>query len=162
MRPEKEEFYSRATSRLMRKLESMGLDKEELRKAKRFTLLFRNSFKNRDVKMATFAPDLYGDIDVFTYDADGFCKSSSYAFSKLMGNKEWQLMYINEMWTYGPHHYLMHMPSKTVFDLTEDQYTHSGIQVAYFLGRPVTLNKNENQSALRFMDALGLNNKMDR
>jgi uncharacterized protein Usg len=161
MRPEKEEYYSRATSRLMRKLEGMGLSKEELHKAKRFTLLFRNSFKNRDVKLATFAPDLDGDIDVFTYDADGFCKSSSYAFSKLMGDKDWQLMYINEIWTYGPHHYLMHMPTKTVFDLTADQYTHSGIEVAYYLGRPIKLNKHENQSALRFAQALGLDLKQN-
>jgi hypothetical protein len=53
-----------------------------------------------------------------------------------MGEKNWKLMYIDEIWTYGPHFFLYHVPSRQNFDLTADQYTVQGLDVPYYLGRP--------------------------
>lgn len=158
MRPEKEEFYRIATNKLLRQLDGMKMTPEQRHQAKKLTLLIRNRFKDHDVKMATFGPDLGYDISAFTYDADGFCKASSFTFMTMTNPKNWQLMYINEAWTYGPHHFLMHIPSKQVFDLTADQYTNVGISIPYEMGYSVTLNEQESQSARRFAAALAIKN----
>lgn len=157
----KQKFYKSATRRLLEQLDSMKMNPADRLVAKKLTLLFRNKFQDADVKMATFGPDLNYDISAFTYDADGFCKASSFSFMNQLNPKDWRLMYINELWTFGPHHYLVHIPSKQVFDLTADQYTHYGIDVPYDMGYPVKLNKQESQSAVRFAAALGLTQKQN-
>ena len=161
MRKEKEDFYQKATIRLMRQIDTMNMSPGDRHAAKKLVLLFRNRFKDHDVKMATFGPDLNYDISMFTYDSDGFCKASSCTFQKMHNPRDWQLMYINELWTFGPHHYLMHIPSKQVFDLTADQYTNVGIEVPYHMGYPVELNRAERQSANRFAAAIIANNKQN-
>lgn len=157
----KEDFYRAATSKLLKQIDGMNMTPVDKHHAKKLVMLFRNRFKDPEVKMATFGPDLNNDISAFTYDADGFCKASSCTFMNMTNPKDWQLMYINDLWTFGPHHYLMHTPSKQVFDLTADQYTHSGIEIPYHMGYPVSLNANERKSADRFAAVLAINNKQN-
>ena len=154
MKPEKKDFYQAATSKLLRQLENMNLSHADRLQAKKLTMLFRNAFGDKDVKQATFGPDLGYDISVFTYDADWYCKASSFAFMNAMNPKDWHLMYIDALWTYGPHHYLLHVPSGQVFDLTADQYTHVGIDVPYRMGRRVALDSKEAQISQRFVKAV--------
>ncbi len=161
MEKSKEEFFRAATRKLLNQLDTMNMNPAERLAAKKLTLLFRNKFQDYDVKMATFGPDLNYDISMFSYDADGFCKASSLAFLNQLNSPDWQLMYINELWTFGPHHFLMHVPSRQVFDLTADQYTHYGIDVPYNMGYPVKLNEQESQSAARFAAALALQQKQN-
>ncbi len=154
MRKEKEEFYQQATRRLLQQIDKMKMTDDQRRMARRFTLLFRNSFKSEAVKHATF-DDQYGKrTDVFTYPSDGFCKASCFAFMNAMDSSDWKLMYISEIWTYGPHFFLYHIPSKQNFDLTADQYTNIGISVPYELGRPERLEGKETASAQRFAIAV--------
>ena len=150
----KERFYKAATRKLLNQLDTMKLSATERHNAKKLTLMFRIMFKNPQVKMATFGPELNYDISMFTYHADGFCKASSQSFMHLMQSPDWKLMYINETWTFGPHHYLLHVPSRQVFDLTADQYAQYGIDIPYNMGYRVTLNKQERQSAERFLKAV--------
>ncbi|MBO5833466.1 MAG: hypothetical protein J6R22_00710 [Alphaproteobacteria bacterium] len=157
----KDDFYRAATSKLLKQIDSMNMTDVDRHQAKKLVMLFRNRFKDPEVKMATFGPDLNNNISAFTYDSDGFCKASSCTFSDMLGPKDWQLMYINDLWTFGPHHYLMHIPSKQVFDLTADQYTHSGIEIPYYMGYPVRLDQNERKSAERFAAVLNINKKQN-
>ena len=155
---EKEKFFEDATKKLLKMIDSMGLEKLQRMRAKNFTLLFRDSFKLPDVRHQTFWADL-GDEGMakLTYDSDGFCRAASLNFAKLMGNtKEWQLMYIDRIWLYGPHHYLLHVPSKTILDLTYDQYDHAKMCIPYYLGKPIDMETYENDVADRFFDALNL------
>lgn len=161
MKQDKEDFYHSATRKLLQQIDGMNMTPVDKHQAKKLIMLFRNKFKDTDVKMATFGPDLNNDISALTYDADGFCKASSCTFMNILGPKDWQLMYINELWTFGPHHYLMHLPSKQILDLTADQYTHSGIEIPYHMGYPVQLKPAERESATRFAAALAINNKQN-
>ena len=58
MRPEKEEFYRTATSKLLRQIDGMNMTAADKHQAKKLVMLFRNRFKDQEVKMATFGPDL--------------------------------------------------------------------------------------------------------
>ena len=155
MTPEKEEYYEKATRTLLKTIDEMGLDRLERIRAKNLVLLFRDSFKLPNVKYETFRDELGDNIGCLTYDSEGFCRVASINFALMMGNiKEWQLMYINELWTYGAHHYLMHMPSKTILDLTYDQFTHYGIKVPYSIGYKLPLHLGSNDMADKFASAI--------
>ncbi len=138
MHPDKENFYKNATRKLLQTLDNMNLSDAERHQAKKLTMLLRGAFKVPAIKHAVFSDNLGNDWKVFTYDSDGFCLTSSFIFANEMnkqsGRHDWQLMYINELWTYGPHHYLKHIPTNTVFDLTYDQYTHYGLTIPYNIG----------------------------
>mgnify|MGYP003321363958 CR=1 FL=1 len=56
------DFYQKATIRLMRQIDTMNMSPGDRHAAKKLVLLFRNRFKDHDVKMATFGPDLNYDI----------------------------------------------------------------------------------------------------
>lgn len=132
----------------------MHLAPTVLSQAKRTTMLLRNSFQYQDVKQAAFSADLGDDLSMFTYDSDGFCLVASCSFQQIMNSRDWQLMYIDEIWTYGPHHFLRHIPSGTVFDLTFDQYTHYGMTVPYELGRPIKTTKYHKDKASEMLKFL--------
>lgn len=132
----KELFYQNATQKLLRQLDSMKMTDTERHNAAQLVLIYRDSFKSNDVKRAVFGETLGDKIDLFRYPSDGFCKASCTAFIKAMDEKNWKLMYIDEIWTYGPHFFLYHVPSRQNFDLTADQYTVQGLDVPYYLGRP--------------------------
>ncbi len=157
MTPDKEQFYENATRKLLTDIEKMNMAKLQRVRAKNLVRYFRDSFKLQDVKYQTFWTDLGEDMKKFRYDSDGFCRASSVGFALMMGGEpDWKLMYIDELWTYGPHHYLLHVPSKTVLDLTYDQYTNSGMTVPYFLGKPIKMEFKENDIEGRFAEALQL------
>lgn len=157
MKPDKEKYYETATRKLLETIDKMKMDKLPRLRAKNLVMLFRDSFKLSDVKFETFWTDLGEDMKAFSYDSDGFCRAASLDFALMMGGEpEWKLMYIDKLWTYGPHHYLLHVPSKTVLDLTYDQYTNTGISVPYFLGKPIKLEFEEEQIEGRFAKALQL------
>lgn len=159
MLPEKEKFYEAATKKLIKQIDGFNLEKLARVKAKNFVLLFRDSFKLPEVKHAVFYPDLGEDMKDLTYDSDAFCKIS-YAYEKLMPDCKFDLYYINNIWTFGPHHYLVHKPTKLVFDLTFDQYKHVGIDIPYNMGTKVIENPKDYEIAYRFADAIGI--KIDR
>ena len=153
--PEKEAYYENATRKLLKTIDGMGLGLAERARAKSLVLLFRDSFKLTDVKYATFSQDT--DIKYFTYDSDGFCRASSIDFALMMGGEpNWQVKYLSKLWVHGPHHYLLHKPSKTVLDLTYDQYTHSGLEIPYELGIRIPYSMQAGDSPERFAKAVGL------
>ena len=137
----------------------MKLNPTDKKNAAHLTQVFRVAFQQPDVKQATFGPILQH-VDgnyLFQYDSNGLCRASSIAFARIMnkGSQDWQLKYIDELWTYGPHHYLYHKPSKMVFDLTFDQFTVDGItQIPYYMGRTVPNSDKDDDMARRFITAI--------
>ena len=157
MTPDKEKYYESATQKLLSTIESMGLDKIERTQAKNLVLLFRDSFKLPNVKYETFWNDLGLSMNNFKYDSDGFCRVSSITFLKMMKKpKDWQLMYIRNLWSYGPHHYLIHKPSKQIFDMTFDQYTNVGISIPYDIGYKIDFQLSEKDNAFDFAKSVGI------
>ena len=157
MTPDKEQYYEHATRKLLKTIDTMGLEKMECMRAKNLILLFRDSFKLPTVKYKTFYKDLGNNIGFLKYDSDGFCRVSSINFAVMMGDlKNWQMMYLDEIWTYGPHHYLMHIPSKQILDLTYDQYTNHDIKIPYFLGRKIPYQLEPQDNAIDFANAIGI------
>lgn len=157
MKPDKEKYYEQATRNLLATIGKMKMDKIPRLRATNLALRFRDSFKLPEVKFDTFWTDLDVDLDRFTYDSDGFCRAASVNFALLMGGEpEWKLMYIGKSWTYGPHHYLLHVPSETVLDLTYDQYANVGIDIPYRLGKPIEIDFKDERVEGRFARALQL------
>ena len=157
MKPEKEKYYKKTTLALLATIEKMKLEKMQRMRAKNLVLYFRDSFKLPDVKYQTFWQDIGEGMNRFTYDSDGFCRVSSINFIKQMGkNPDWKLMYIDSSWLYGPHHFLVHEPSRLILDLTYDQYTHAGMYIPYNLGKPIQIETEDEDATIRFARALNL------
>lgn len=149
-------IYEQATKSLLKNLDEMHLDQWQRLRAKNLTLLFRDGFKLDYVKHATFYLNIGYDYKKFPYDSYGFCRASSFAFVALMDNPDWQLMYIDDTWTYGPHYFVTHMPTKKTFDLTFDQYLYDGHSVPYYMGRPVKIDPDGKNVVVRFLNSLGV------
>ena len=157
MTPDKETFYKNATEKLLKTIEKMNMARLQRMRAKNLALYFRDSFKLADVKYQSFWVDLREDMKKFRYDSDGFCRAASLDFALMMGGEpDWQLMYIDGLWTYGPHHYLLHTPSKIILDLTYDQYANTGINIPYQLGKPIEMKFKQERIEGRFAKALNL------
>ena len=157
MDKQKEQLFEDATRKLIRQLDTMGLSQRSRMQAKNFVLLFRDSFKSEDVKKATFSRVIGQDYKLFPYDSYGFCKAASCSFVALMNEpQEWRVMYIDEMWTYGPHYYVQHIKTGQAFDLTYDQYTYDRLSVPYDMGRPVKINREAQDTVVRFLHSVGL------
>lgn len=158
MTPDKEKIYKNATNKLLATINEMKMDKFQRMRAKNLALYFRDSFKLSNVRYDTFWVDLGEEMKKLTYDSDGFCRAASVNFALMMGGApDWKLMYIDKFrWDFGPHHYLLHTPSKTILDLTYDQYTNVGISVPYSLGTPIKLEFRDEDIAMRFAKALQL------
>ncbi|MBQ8293817.1 MAG: hypothetical protein IJX89_00305 [Alphaproteobacteria bacterium] len=152
-----EQLFENATRKLIHQLDTMGLDNRSRMQAKNFVLLFRDSFKSDAVKKATFSNVIGNDYRLFPYDSYGFCKAASCSFVALMdAPKEWRVMYIGEMWTYGPHYYVQHIKSGQVFDLTFDQYVYDKLNVPYYMGRPTKINREAQDTVVRFLHSIGV------
>lgn len=149
-------LYEDATQGLLKKLDNMGLERTQRLRAKNLTLLFRDGFKQDVVKHAAFFEYVGYDYKHFPYDSYGFCRASSFAFVALMNNKDWKLMYINDVWAYGPHYYVMHLPTKTPFDLTFDQYVYDGVNIPYYMGRLAKIDRDGKNVVIRFLNAVGV------
>ncbi len=157
MDEKKERLFESATKKLIGQLDTMGLDKISRMQAKNFVLLFRDSFKLEKVKYATFSRLIGDGYKDFPYDSYGFCKAASCSFVGLMNNpKEWRVMYINEVWSYGPHYFIQHIPSGQAFDLTYDQYEHDMLTVPYYMGRPTGINREAQDTVVRFLHSIGM------
>jgi hypothetical protein len=158
MTPDKDKYYENATKKLLKTIDEMDLKTTERLRAKNLILLFRDSFKLPSVKYKTFSRELGNDLSALRYDSHGFCRVASIDFAIMMGDiKEWQLMYLDELWIYGPHHFLMHMPSKTILDLTYDQYTNHGLEIPYDIGHKIPVRVANDDAALEFASAVGIN-----
>lgn len=147
--------YENATQGLLRKLDDMNLSLRDRLQAKNLTLLFRDSFKLEHVQHDTFYCEIGDNYKKFPYPSYGFCRASSFSFLAVMNNPDWKLMYIDEIWTYGPHFFIQHAPTKTVFDLTFDQYAYHGLDIPYDLGRPVQMDYDAKNTITRFLHAAG-------
>ncbi|MBD5400645.1 hypothetical protein HDR61_02785 [bacterium] len=156
MKKENLNAYENATQGLLRKLESMNLPLRERLQAKNLTLLFRDSFKLGRVQHDTFYSEIGYNYKKFPYPSYGFCRASSFSFLAIMNNSDWKLMYIDKIWTYGPHFFILHAPSDTIFDLTFDQYAYNGLDIPYDLGRPVQMDYDAKNTITRFLNAAGL------
>ena len=157
MDKQKEQLFETATRALISQLDTMNLDSRARMQAKNFVLLFRDSFKLDSVKNATFSCTIGDDYHLFPYDAYGFCKAASCAFVALMdAPKEWRVMYIGDLWSYGPHYYVQHIKSKQVFDLTYDQYVYDGLCVPYEMGQPTKINREAQDTVVRFLHSIGV------
>ncbi len=153
MLPEKEQFYEKATQKLLATIDKMEMDKVSRMRAKNLVLRFRDSFKLPDVKQKTFSDN----YTCFTYDSDGFCYAASVDFALMMGGApDWKIKHIGESWAHGPHHYLLHVPSNTVLDLTYDQFAVNGFEIPYNLGQTGKLVFEKDDSPARFAEAVGL------
>lgn len=158
------EFFNLATQRLLTLLDTMNLAKEQLKLATHYTLTFRNSFTDTNVKKQTFADEGI-DLQYLTYASDVFCRASSKTFAKLMNlysqRSDWQVMYIDNLWTYGSHHFIKHIPSKTNFDLTYDQYEFRNIAIPYYLGTPINMSQKDNMpQKFALANGIDLTNKI--
>ncbi len=154
MTPEQEILYKNATQNLLKKVSQIGLSHNANTRAHNLVLLFRESFKIPTIKYAAFSDNI--NPDVFRYDSDGFCRVASTAFAQLMNTtkRDWRVMYINDLWTYGPHHYLIHKPSNIILDLTYDQYTNMGVtEIPYHIGYEIKTKGND-KSVARFIDMI--------
>lgn len=157
MNKNKERDFENATQSLIRQIDSMNLEKTERLQVKNFILLFRDSFKQDSVKHATFAPVLGDGYKQFLCDSCGFCKASSVSFVSFMNKPEhWQLRYIDEKWAYGPHYYILHVPTGRALDLTFDQYRFETADIPYDMGRPALITRDARDAAVRFTHALGM------
>lgn len=153
----KEQLFESATQSLIKQLDTMKLDTRSRMQAKNFVYLFRDSFKLETVKHATFSNVIGKDYLKFPYDSYGFCKAGSCSFVALMNEpKEWRVMYIGDLWTYGPHYFIQHIKSGQAFDLTYDQYVYDGLNVPYELGRPVKINREAQDTVVRFLHSIGV------
>lgn len=153
----KDKLFENATQKLVKQIDTMGLDKISRMQAKSFVLLFRDSFKLDEVKQATFSDAIGDSYKKFPYDSYGFCKAASCSFVGMMKQpSEWRVMYINEVWAYGPHYYVQHIKSGQAFDLTYDQYEFDGLKVPYYMGQPIKINREAQNTAIRFLHSLGM------
>ncbi len=155
---EKEILFETATRKLINQLDFMNLKPLSRMQAKNFVLLLRDSFKLETVKKATFYSEIGDDYKLLPYDSYGFCKAASCSFVLMMNEpKEWRLMYIDDVWKYGPHYFVQNIKSKQVFDLTYDQYVYDGIDVPYYMGRPIKIDQQAQDTVVRFMHSMGVN-----
>ena len=65
-------------------------------------------------------------------------------------------MYIDEVWTYGPHYFVQHIKSGQAFDLTYDQYVYDRLNVPYYMGRPAKINREAQDTVVRFLHSIGV------
>lgn len=156
-------LYAAETNKILNTIDSMGLDTAQRLRAKNLAILFRDSFKSPDVRMATFPDEKPEPPEIANriWASNGFCRASSIAFCTLMGGEQngWQLMAIPEMFApYGPHHYIVHRPSNTVLDLTADQFTHNTElkNIPYKYGKPIFDKVVQNDSPANFAATLDI------
>lgn len=155
MKPKKQ-MFEESTRQLLDQVNNMSLPAMQRIQAKNFVLLFRDAFKSDDVKRATFSQTIGDDYQMFPYDSYGFCKASSCAFVSLMPPRAWRVMYIDDLWTYGPHYYVQNVATGQILDMTFDQYKYDGVAVPYHMGRPVKIDAEARNTAVRFLHAVGL------
>ena len=153
--PEHKVYYEQATRNILARLKELNLTPEKYKQATELVVKFRNAFTSDEVKKATFiTPD--NDVWDLGYDSGGFCRVASISFAIAMDFHEWQLMYIDKaQWVGGSHHWLQHVPTGKVFDITYDQFTVDGLSLPYHLGNKAVYGlslQDETHKFAKFVD----------
>ena len=151
MRHDKEIFFKTATLQLMNTIDSMNL--ADVVRVKDLVKRMREAFLNDDIRATVFGKDLADDMSV--YVANGFCAAACISFINAIGNNDWELMYIDEMWTFGPHYFLRHKPSGKVLDLTFD-HQDGILDIPYYLGCKTKPTKYSSDMAKKFSALIGV------
>ena len=154
-RPEHKVFYEQATKNILAQLKTLNLTPEKYKRATELVYKFRTAFTQEDVKKATFINSEIWDLG---YDSAGFCRVASISFALAMGAYEWRLMSIDQDEWYGEmgHHWLKHIPSGKVFDITYDQFTVDGLKLPYHLGTPTAYNLSLCDETHKFAKFVGI------
>ncbi|MCR4917570.1 MAG: hypothetical protein K5912_01340 [Alphaproteobacteria bacterium] len=153
MKADKQIFFKSATVQLLSKIDEMGIHNANA--AKELVVAMRKGFMNDGVRRQVFGNKLADDMS--PYAANGFCAASCILFLLVVGDA-FELNYIDDMWTFGPHYFLKQKSSGRVLDLTFDQFAQEGISaIPYDMGRPVKPTKYSMDMALRFAKAIDIN-----
>lgn len=155
--PEHKIYYKHATKKILAQLNALNLTPEKQKRATELVLKFRAAFTNDDVKKATFiTPD--SPIWNLGYDSAGFCRVASISFALAMGFRDWQLMSIDKDDWYGQmgHHWLKHIPTGKVFDITYDQFTVDKLKLPYHLGHKTAYGLSMQDETHKFAKCVGI------
>lgn len=150
-------YYEQATRNILARLKEMNLSPEKYKRATDLVVKFRKAFTSDDVKKATFiTPD--NDVWNLGYDSIGFCRVASISFAIAMDFHDWQLMSIDEkLWSKNMgHHWLKHLPTGKIFDITYDQFTVDGIEFPYHLGHEARFYLSSEDETHKFVECLGM------
>lgn len=155
--PEHKVYYEQATRNILARLKELNLTPEKYKQATELVVKFRNAFTSDEVKKATFiTPD--SKIWNLGYDSAGFCRVASISFAIAMDFHDWQLMSINKDQWVGQmgHHWLQHVPTGKVFDITYDQFTVDNLKLPYHLGKKTAYGLSLQDEAHKFAKAVDL------
>ena len=151
-------YYERATRNILARLKELNLTPEKYQQATELVVKFRKAFTSDEVKKATFiTPD--SKIWNLGYDSVGFCRVASISFAIAMDFHDWQLMSIDEkLWPKNMgHHWLKHIPTGKIFDITYDQFTVDGIEFPYHLGHEARFCLSSKDEVHKFAKSVDLN-----
>lgn len=150
-------FYNKATKKILNQLAELKLPKQQQKKAVELVNYLRESFKKEEVKKATLSTPEYPIWDL-KYDSAGFCRVSSITFMYAMDCKDWQLMSIDDKNLDIQHHWLKHIPTGKVLDLTYDQFAYYGQSIPYEIGQKTAPNISlEADEVVDFTKSIGFN-----
>ena len=151
-------FYDLATEKILKKIDDLGLSKEDTIKAHGYAKIFRRAFLSGAVAKTMFDEKIDLKRKNYIYYSSGFCRVSSFAFAAAMGAADWELMCIKENEWDGKteHHYLKHVPTGKFLDLTYDQFAVNGKYVPYELGHKANLIPTLQTDGLTFANAAGI------
>lgn len=151
-------FYDLATQKILKKIDELGLSKEDTIKAHSYAKIFRRAFLSDAVAKTMFNEKPDPKRKNYIYRSSGFCRVASFAFAAAMGAGNWELMCIKENEWDGKteHHYLRHIPSGKFLDLTYDQFAIKGKYVPYELGHHANLVSTLQTDGLQFANAAGI------
>lgn len=155
--PEHKVLYEQATKNILAQLKALNLSPEKHKRAADLVFKFREAFTKDEVKKATFiTPD--SKIWDLGYDSAGFCRVASITFAIATDFRDWQLMAIDPTkWSGGMgHHWLQHIPTGKVFDITYDQFTVDGFKLPYHLGQHAAYNLSLQDETHKFAKSVGL------
>lgn len=156
--PEQKKYYEQATKNILAQLQSLNMSPEKYANAANLVKRFREAFTKDEVKKATFiTPD--SKIWDLGYDSGGFCRVASISFAIATDFHDWQLMAIDGNQWHGKmgHHWLKHVPTGKVFDITYDQFTVDGLKLPYHLGKPAAYALSLQDETHKFAKCVDLN-----
>ena len=139
------------TKRLLTIVDGLKLKNKD--SVKNLILKIRTLFLSEQIRSQVFGSDTAQKLK--NYPTNGFCGVACFAFVDAVKDTNWQVMYINETWTYGSHFYLLYKPTKTIIDLTADQFISDGIKdIPYWMGRKATKSEYFQDKIERFALAM--------
>ena len=151
----KEKRFENATKELLNIADKLQFKSRiENMRLKSLILHFRDNYKLTEVQKE-ITKHLEGEFTPLYYPSSGFCKTTKLLYALTGGDKDWNLMYINEGWPFGPHYFLKKKDTGEILDITFDQYSVLDITIPYYLGVSVPLMfDKKNDVALTFAKKL--------